>query len=90
MKVFSSKEVRQKWRTLLDDIYTGDDVVVGRNGKPIAVVIPYKDYVEIKTMLEDSRAEEHAKNVYEEWKRNPDTAIPLKKFEKELKDEGLI
>jgi len=90
LKVFSSKEVRQKWRTLLDDIYTGDDVVVERNGKPVAVVIPYKDYAEIKTILENSRAEEHAKNVYEEWKRNQDTATPIKKFEKELKDEGLI
>ncbi|MGC8612611.1 MAG: type II toxin-antitoxin system Phd/YefM family antitoxin, partial [Athalassotoga sp.] len=72
--MFSSKEVRQKWRTLLDDIYTGDDVVVERNGKPVAVVIPYKDYAEIKTILEDKRVEKHANDVYEEWKRNPDTA----------------
>ncbi|BBJ27438.1 hypothetical protein ATHSA_0307 [Athalassotoga saccharophila] len=65
-------------------------MVVERNGKPVAVVIPYKDYAEIKTILEDKRVEKHANDVYEEWKRNPDTAISLKKFEKELKDEGLI
>lgn len=88
--MFSSKKVRQKWRTLLDDIYTGDDVVVERNGKAVAVVIPYKDYAEIKTILEDSRVEKHANDVYEEWKRNPNMATSLKKFEKELKDEGLI
>ncbi len=88
--MFSSKEVRQKWRELLDDIYTGGDVVVERNGKPVAVVIPYKDYAEIKTILENIRVEKHANDVYEEWRRNPATATSLKKFEKELKDEGLI
>ena len=70
-----SGEARTKWRDLLDQVLTGKgDVVIERNGKSVAVLIPAVDYEQIQETLEDLRAAREASAAYEEWKRHPNVA----------------
>jgi prevent-host-death family protein len=70
-----SGEARTKWRDLLDQVLAGKgDVVIERNGKDIAVLIPAIDYEQIQDTLEELRAAREAAAAYEEWKGNPNVA----------------
>ncbi len=83
-----SGEARAKWRDLLDQVLTGNgDVVIERNGKSIAVMIPAVDYEQIRETLEDMRAVREAAASYEEWKNAPSVARPWDEVDAEL-DNG--
>lgn len=83
-----SGEARAKWRDLLDQVFTGKgDVVIERNGKSIAVMIPAVDYEQIRETLEDMRAVREAAASYEEWKNDPSVARPWDEVNAEL-DNG--
>lgn len=70
-----SGEARTKFRDLLDNVQAGKgDVIIERNGKSVAVVIPALDYEEIRESLAEMRAAREAAASYEEWKRNPSVA----------------
>jgi len=80
-----SGEARTKWRDLLDQVLAGKgDVVIERNGKSIAVLIPAVDYEQIQDTLEELRAAREASAAYEEWKRNPSVARPWAEVDAEL------
>jgi len=83
-----SGEARTKWRDLLDQVLTGKgDVVIERNGKDIAVLIPAIDYEQIQDTLEELRAAREASSAYEEWKRNPNIARSWDDVDQELDEE---
>ena len=72
-----SGEARAKWRDILDQVFAGKgDVVIERNGKDVAVMIPAVDYEQIRETLEDMRAVREASANYEEWKEDPSVARP--------------
>ncbi|MEW6094553.1 MAG: type II toxin-antitoxin system Phd/YefM family antitoxin [Chloroflexota bacterium] len=80
-----SGEARIKWRDLLDQILTGKgDILIERNGKGVAVMIPAMDYEQIQDVLEELRAARSAAAAYEEWKRNPSVARPWDEVDAEL------
>ena len=80
-----SGEARTKWRDLLDQVLTGKgDVVIERNGKSIAVLIPAVDYEQIQDALEELRAAREASAAYEDWKHNPNVARPWDDLDAEL------
>jgi len=80
-----SGEARARWRDILDQVFTGKgDVVIERNGKDIAVMIPAVDYEQIRETLEDMRAVREAAANYEEWKNNPSVARPWEEVDAEL------
>ena len=80
-----SGEARAKWRDILDQVFAGKgDVVIERNGKDIAVMIPAVDYEQIRETLEDMRAMREAAANYEEWKNNPSVARPWDEVDAEL------
>ncbi len=80
-----SGEARAKWRDLLDQVFTGkSDVVIERNGKNVAVMIPAVDYEQIRETLEDMRAVREAAASYEEWKNDPSVARPWDEVDAEL------
>ncbi len=84
-----SGEARIKWRELLDQVLTGHgDVLIERNGKNVAVMIPAADYEQIQDALEDLRAARSAAAAYEEWKRNPSVARPWDEVDAELGKAG--
>jgi prevent-host-death family protein len=86
-----SGEARAKWRDILDQVFTGKgDVVIERNGKDIAVVIPAEDYEQIRDTLENIRAIRETRAAYEALS-TPSTqinteegtaTIPLETYEK--------
>ena len=83
-----SGEARAKWRDILDQVFAGKgDVVIERNGKDIAVVIPAVDYEQIREALEDMRAVREASANYEEWKLDPSVARSWDEVDAEL-DKG--
>ncbi|MBM3150721.1 MAG: type II toxin-antitoxin system Phd/YefM family antitoxin [Chloroflexi bacterium] len=89
MSTFKSGEARSKFRDLLDQVLTGEgDVMIERNGKSVAVIIPAVDYAQIQETLEDMRAARHAAVAYEEWKRNPSVARPWDEVDAELGNTG--
>ena len=80
-----SGEARAKWRDILDQVFAGKgDVVIERNGKDIAVVIPAIDYEQIREALEDMRAVREAAANYEEWKKDPSVARSWDEVDAEL------
>jgi len=84
-----SGEARIKWRDLLDQVLSGKgDVMIERNGKSVAVMIPASDYEQIQDMLEDLRTARSATAAYEEWKRNPSVARPWDEVDAELGKAG--
>jgi prevent-host-death family protein len=67
-----SGEARTKLRDLLAQVMAGKgDVIIERNGKSVAVMIPPIDYEQIQETLEELRAARTASAAYEEWKRKP-------------------
>ncbi len=44
-KVFSSDKARAKWREVLDTAVAGDNVIIERYGKPVAVLISYQEFL---------------------------------------------
>ena len=85
-----SHQARQSWRSLLDRVLKGEDVVIERNGKALAVLIPVEDYEKIRDELDDLRAARRAEAVYETWKRNPDTAEPWENLRADFIKDKLL
>lgn len=86
-----SGEARAKWRDILDQVFAGkEDVVIERNGKDIAVIIPAEDYEQIRYVLEDMRAVREITEAYEALDARPaqidneagTATIPLEAYEK--------
>ena len=83
-----SREARQKWRDLLDEVYTGTaDIVVERNGKPMAALIPYEDYLAIAEALDDLRA---ARRVAAAHKASQQSGRSYDEIRAELASKGLL
>ncbi|MCJ7566829.1 MAG: type II toxin-antitoxin system prevent-host-death family antitoxin [Anaerolineales bacterium] len=71
----SSRDAREKWRDILDSIMKGDgDVAISRYGKPIAVLIPAKDYREIAEELDELRLARLAEDIYEGYLERQEVA----------------
>lgn len=67
-----SGEARAQWRDLLDQVLAGKgDVIIERNGKGIAVMIPAGDYEQIRETLEEMRAVREAAAAYETLRTQP-------------------
>ena len=86
----SSKEARARWRDILDTVDKGTaDVVIERYGKPIAALIAYEDFAALLEALEDLRDGRIAQAAYEEWQRDPSTAISYEQFRADMIAKGL-
>ena len=86
-----SGEARAKWRDILDQVFAGKgDVIIERNGKDIAVMIPAEDYEQIRETLERMRAVRETRAAYETLESRPaqintqegTATIPLEAYEK--------
>ena len=53
-KTISSDQARAKWRELLDTAAAGEPVIIARYGKPVAVLVPYQDYVQAGVVREET------------------------------------
>lgn len=86
-----SSEARAKFRDLLDQVLAGKgDVIIERNGKSVAVLIPAIDYAEFQQQMEEFRAVREAAAAYEEWKRDPSVARAWDEVDDELEGSGEV
>ena len=89
ISTINSGEARIRWRDLLDQVLAGKgDVLIERNGKSVAVMIPAEDYEQIRETLEELRSVREAAAAYAEWKRTPSVARPWEDVEAELDKAG--
>ncbi len=44
----SSDEARSKWREVLDTAVAGNPIIIERYGKPVVVIMPYANYVQMQ------------------------------------------
>ena len=87
----NSGQARSNFRDLLDRVFVGsDDVMIERNGKPVAVMIPVNDYQDLFNELDDLRATRRALANYEAWQTDASLARPFSAVEKDLIDDGLL
>ncbi|GJQ53201.1 MAG: hypothetical protein HKUEN02_20480 [Anaerolineaceae bacterium] len=83
--IIKSGEARAKFRDLLDQVLAGKgDVIIERNGKHVAVMIPAVDYEKIRDELEELRAAREAAASYAEWKKNPSVGRVFEEVDAEL------
>ncbi|MCL4301680.1 MAG: type II toxin-antitoxin system prevent-host-death family antitoxin [Anaerolineae bacterium] len=88
VSTIGSREARQKWRDLLDEVYAGSaDIVIERNGKPIAALIPYEDYLAVTEALDNLRA---ARRVAAAYKASRQSGRSYDEIREELKNKGLL
>jgi prevent-host-death family protein len=85
-----SHQARQSWRSLLDRVLKGEDVVIERNGKALAVLIPVEDYEAIRDELDELREARRAEVLYAAWKQNPEIAEPWENVRANLVKDGLL
>ncbi len=90
IQVMKSREARNNWRQLLDRVLIGEDILIERNGQPVAVLIPVKDYDGIRKDLEELRATQHAAAAYADWQQHPETGRPWEDVRAELVAEGKL
>jgi prevent-host-death family protein len=84
-----SSDARMNFRDLLDSVMTGDnDIMILRNGKQIAAIIPAEDYVEIREELEDLRLSRIADDSYNEYLADKEAARSYNEFSADLIGAG--
>lgn len=88
--VIDSRQARKRWRDMMDAAVMGDAVVIQRYRTPQAVLINYDDYLALRDELDDLRDGRMAMIAYEEWKRDPSTAIPWEEAKAQLIKDGVI
>lgn len=69
---------------------TDNDIILRRNGKSIAAVIPYEDYLAVQDALDEARDLRQARAILKEWRQDPSTSKPWEQLKAELIAEGLL
>ncbi len=58
MVVVSSTQAKAQFSKLIEKTQEGDEVVIRRRGRPVAVMLSYEDYLNLQTLREKARREE--------------------------------
>jgi prevent-host-death family protein len=86
-----SREARQKWRDVLDTVYTGAaDMIIERHGKAVAALIPYEDYLALQDALEDLRAARRAAEIQQAEQRGQAHGRFYSEIRTDLENKGLL
>ena len=87
-KQVTSRDARQQWREILDEVVSGrSDITITRYGEPVAVLIPAEDYEGLAEDLEELRLGRIAEDTYAEYLANRESAAPYEEFRGELFEE---
>jgi len=89
-KVMTAEELRRGLGDVFDVVRTGQDVVIERRSKPVAVMIRYEDYTSIVAELEDKRDAQRAKEVREAISTGKMGTKSLEQVKAALKEKGLL
>ena len=87
---YNSRDARMRWREILDTIFRREnDVLIERNGSPIAVIIPADDYETIRKVLEEYRDGLEAQTILEAWKSGQEGSRNIDDVIRELEQQSL-
>jgi PHD/YefM family antitoxin component YafN of YafNO toxin-antitoxin module len=89
-KVMGAEKVRREWRTIVDTVVAGEDVVVERYSRPAVAVIAYADCEAIRDELEDLRSARRADAIRVAWLNGKRKGIPWKQARAELRVNRLL
>jgi prevent-host-death family protein len=88
-KQVNSRDARQQWREILDDVVSGkSDITITRYGEPVAVLIPVEDYESLAEELEELRLGRIAEDTYAEYLANRESAALYEEFRGKLLEEN--
>ncbi len=91
VKTLKSDAARNAWRDVIDDVASGDDVViVERYNKPLVAVIPYEAFLALQEEFDEWRSAQQAQAVLDAWRKDPSIARPWAQVEAELVANGLL
>ena len=83
----SSRDARQRWRELLDQVVSGrSDVAITRYGEPVAVLIPARDYESLMEDLAEIRLSRIAEEAYSEYLADRESAESYEEVREKLFD----
>ena len=82
--IVKSHLARKGWRSLLDQVLKGDDVIIERSGVQVAALIPINDYLAMREDLQELRFAREAAEEYEAWTSDPETAESWEIVKKDL------
>ena len=85
-----SNNARLKWREILNAARAGEDTIIKHYDTPIAVVVPYADFLALQDELDDLRAARRAQAAYDAWKENPNLGRPWEEIKAEWVQDGLL
>lgn len=89
--IIGSREARQKWRDVLDAVYTGAaDIIIERHGKAVAALIPYEDYLALQDALEDLRVARRAAEIQQAEQRGQAHGRSYSDIRTDLENKGLL
>jgi prevent-host-death family protein len=74
----------------LDAARAGNDTVIERSGKPVAVIVPYADWEALQEDLDDLRAARRGQAAYEACKGDPSLGRPWSEVKAEMIRDGLL
>ncbi len=90
-KVMNSKAARASWRDLLDLAHKGEgDTIIERNGRPVAVLIPFEDYEALQDELDDLRSGRRAQAAVDAWEKDHSLGRPWEEVKAEMIHDGLL
>ena len=89
-QTINSEDLYARWRDILDAASSEEDTVILRDGKPVAVMIPFKDYASLRDEIENLRAGRRAQIVLDAWRKDPNSASPYEDIRADLVAKGLL
>ena len=89
-RVITAEELRRGLGDVFDVVKSGQDVVIERRAKPVAVMIRYQDYEAIQQELEDLRDAQRAQEVHEAIRSGKMKTKPWAQVKAALKEKGLL
>ena len=87
-KTMSAEAARREWRTLVDGVVAGEDVIIERYARPAVAVIAYDDYAAILQELEEMRAHRRTEQLRAAWQQGKLKALPWDEAENRTHHEA--
>jgi prevent-host-death family protein len=89
-KVITAEQLRRGLGDVFDTVVTGQDIVIERRAKRVAVMIRYEDYEAIQQELENLRDAQRAKEVRDAIRSGRLKTKPWAEVRAALKEKGLL
>lgn len=106
VKTLKSEAARQQWGEILDAARAGQEVVIERYNKPVAILLGFQEYEQLMQVfrlmlsvmegegnadeLNDLLAQIVARRHLQEYLADPSIGVPYEEFRRRMVTEGLL